>query len=74
MAASESGVSSHSREDNNWRKDLILQLQERNKKQTYCFADLISLRKISFHVVLNIIKSNNLSDILSTCYYYCILT
>lgn len=74
MAASELGASSHSREDSNWRKDLILQLQERNKKQTYCFLDLISLRKISFHVILNIVSYKNLSDILSTCYYYYILT
>ncbi|XP_076621850.1 autophagy-related 16 [Colletes latitarsis] len=43
MAANEPGVSLFSREDNNWRKDLILQLQERNRRQTYCFADLISL-------------------------------
>ncbi|CAL7940179.1 unnamed protein product [Xylocopa violacea] len=48
MAASEPTVSSHSREDNNWRKDLILQLQERNRKQTYCFADLISLHNRLF--------------------------
>ncbi|KAK1134575.1 hypothetical protein K0M31_007357 [Melipona bicolor] len=47
MAASESGVSSLSRE-NNWRKNLILQLQERNKRQTYCFADLISLHNRLF--------------------------
>lgn len=70
MAASEPGVSLLSREDNKWRKDLIFQLQERNKRQTYCFADLISLRKISFVIVINIISSINLSDIkVSYCYY-----
>lgn len=75
MAASEPGVSLLSREDNKWRKDLIFQLQERNKRQTYCFADLISLRKISFVIVINIISSINLSDItVSYCYYIYILT
>lgn len=70
MAASEPGVSLLSRENNKWRKDLIFQLQERNKRQTYCFADLISLRKISFVIVINIISSINLSDItVSYCYY-----
>ncbi|XP_053974020.1 autophagy-related protein 16-1 isoform X1 [Hylaeus volcanicus] len=48
MAASEPGLSSFSREDNNWRKDLIFQLQERNRRQTYCFADLISLHNRLF--------------------------
>ncbi|XP_076283037.1 autophagy-related 16 isoform X2 [Lasioglossum baleicum] len=48
MAANEPGLSSYSREDNNWRKDLILQLQERNRRQTYCFADLISLHNRLF--------------------------
>lgn len=70
MAASEPSVSLLSREDNKWRKDLIFQLQERNKRQTYCFADLISLRKISFVIVINIISIINLSDItVSYCYY-----
>lgn len=64
MAASESGVPSLSRE-NNWRKNLILQLQERNKRQTYCFADLISLRKVFFIILVNVIHSINLSYILS---------
>ncbi|XP_068976069.1 autophagy-related protein 16-like isoform X1 [Bombus flavifrons] len=59
MAASESGVSSHSREDNNWRKDLILQLQERNKKQTYCFADLISLHNRLFESA-NTLRGENI--------------
>lgn len=53
MAASEPGVSSFPRDDNNWRKNLILQLQERNRRQTYCFADLISLRKIFFLLPFN---------------------
>lgn len=70
MAASEPGVSLLSREDNKWRKDLIFQLQERNKRQTYCFADLISLRKIFFLIVTNIINSINLSDIIISYYYY----
>ncbi|XP_076682427.1 autophagy-related 16 isoform X4 [Andrena cerasifolii] len=43
MSANEPGVPSLSRDNNNWRKDLVFQLQERNRKQTYCFADLISL-------------------------------
>ncbi|XP_015431047.1 PREDICTED: autophagy-related protein 16-like [Dufourea novaeangliae] len=49
MAANEPGVSSYTREDNNnWRKNLIFQLQERNRRQTYCFADLISLHNRLF--------------------------
>ncbi|XP_076238428.1 autophagy-related 16 isoform X2 [Calliopsis andreniformis] len=48
MAANEAGVPSLSRDDNNWRKNLILQLQERNNRQTYCFADLISLHNRLF--------------------------
>ncbi|XP_076477584.1 autophagy-related protein 16 isoform X2 [Bombus vancouverensis nearcticus] len=59
MAASESGVSSHSREDSNWRKDLILQLQERNKKQTYCFLDLISLHNRLFESA-NTLRGENI--------------
>ncbi|KAF3420418.1 hypothetical protein E2986_00063 [Frieseomelitta varia] len=58
MAASESGVSSLSRE-NNWRKNLILQLQERNKRQTYCFADLISLHNRLFENV-NTLRGENI--------------
>ncbi|XP_076172780.1 autophagy-related protein 16-1-like isoform X1 [Ptiloglossa arizonensis] len=48
MAANETGVSLFSREDNKWRKDLISQLQERNRRETYCFADLISLHNRLF--------------------------
>ncbi|XP_076395930.1 autophagy-related 16 isoform X4 [Megachile rotundata] len=47
MAASEPGVSIP-RDNNNWRQNLILQLQERNRKQTYSFADLISLHNRLF--------------------------
>ncbi|KAL0133228.1 hypothetical protein PUN28_000771 [Cardiocondyla obscurior] len=36
------------REDVNWRKDLISQLRERNRSQTSCFADLISLHNRLF--------------------------
>ncbi|OAD56449.1 Autophagy-related protein 16-1 [Eufriesea mexicana] len=59
MAASEPGVSSLSRKDNNWRQDLILQLQERNRKQTYCFADLISLHNRLFESA-NTLRGENI--------------
>ncbi|XP_076222117.1 autophagy-related 16 isoform X2 [Nomia melanderi] len=59
MAANEPGVSSYSREDNNWRKDLILQLQERNRRQTYCFADLISLHNRLFESA-NTLRGENI--------------
>lgn len=52
MTALEAGVSLVAREDINWRKDLISQLRERNRSQTNCFADLISLRK--FHTLIYI--------------------
>lgn len=48
MAANEAGVSHHSRDDNKWRRDLISQLQERNRTQTYSFADLITLHNRLF--------------------------
>lgn len=77
MAASEPGVSSTPREENNWRQNLILQLQERNRKQTYCFADLISLRKISFFIFINLIHIINLCNLILTYIFiqlcYCIL-
>ncbi|XP_031367688.1 autophagy-related protein 16-1 isoform X2 [Apis dorsata] len=59
MAASEPGVSLLSREDNKWRKDLIFQLQERNKRQTYCFADLISLHNRLFESA-NTLRGENI--------------
>ncbi|XP_034184071.1 autophagy-related 16 isoform X2 [Osmia lignaria lignaria] len=59
MAASEPGVSSTPREDNNWRRNLILQLQERNRKQTYCFADLISLHNRLFENA-NTLRTENI--------------
>nr|XP_033324061.1 autophagy-related protein 16-1-like isoform X2 [Megalopta genalis] len=59
MAANEPGLSSYSREDNNWRKDLILQLQERNRRQTYCFADLISLHNRLFEST-NTLRGENI--------------
>ncbi|XP_043527692.1 autophagy-related protein 16-like, partial [Frieseomelitta varia] len=45
--------------ENNWRKNLILQLQERNKRQTYCFADLISLHNRLFENV-NTLRGENI--------------
>lgn len=52
MATVEAGASLVAREDGNWRKSLISQLRERNKHQTNCFADLISLRKSLTRVFL----------------------
>lgn len=52
MTTLEAGVSLVTREDVNWRKDLISQLRERNRSQTNCFADLISLRK--FYILIYI--------------------
>lgn len=48
MATVEAGASLVAREDGNWRKSLISQLRERNKHQTNCFADLISLHNRLF--------------------------
>ncbi|XP_014488250.1 PREDICTED: autophagy-related protein 16-1 isoform X2 [Dinoponera quadriceps] len=48
MATLEPGISLVAREDVNWRKDLISQLRERNRSQTNCFADLISLHNRLF--------------------------
>ncbi|XP_026831077.1 autophagy-related protein 16-1 [Ooceraea biroi] len=48
MTSNEAGVPHAAREDVNWRKDLISQLRERNKSQTNCFADLISLHNRLF--------------------------
>ncbi|TGZ51713.1 Autophagy-related protein 16-1 [Temnothorax longispinosus] len=45
MTSNEAGASlGVAREDVNWRKDIISQLRERNRSQTNCFADLISLQ------------------------------
>lgn len=70
MAANETGVSLFSREDNKWRKDLISQLQERNRRETYCFADLISLRKILHFIFMNLISFTNLSESIQIQYRY----
>ncbi|XP_017881300.1 autophagy-related protein 16-1 isoform X2 [Ceratina calcarata] len=59
MAASEPSVSLPSREDNNWRKDVILQLQDRNRRQTYCFTDLISLHNRLFEST-NTLRGENI--------------
>lgn len=53
MANMESGILGHqSGENTSWRKDLICQLRDRNRTQTQCFYDLISLRKISTQLIL----------------------
>ncbi|KYM92251.1 Autophagy-related protein 16-1 [Atta colombica] len=46
------------REDINWRKDLISQLRERNRSQTNCFADLISLHNRLFENANTLRNSN----------------
>lgn len=43
--ASGEAMQHHFGEDMRWKKDIISQLRERNKSQTQCFQDLISLRK-----------------------------
>ena len=60
MASGEAGVQHHSGEDMRWKKDLISQLRERNRSQTYCFHDLISLR-----------KSHIITFLLVVSYYVC---
>ncbi|XP_011638759.1 autophagy-related protein 16-1-like isoform X1 [Pogonomyrmex barbatus] len=47
------------REDVNWRKDLISQLRERNRSQTSCFADLISLHNRLFENA-NTLRNTNM--------------
>ncbi|KAG7211650.1 hypothetical protein KM043_010903 [Ampulex compressa] len=59
MAGSEAGMSPLSRENNNWRKDLISQLRERNRSQTYCFSDLISLHNRLFESA-NTLRGENI--------------
>lgn len=45
MASGEAMQHHSSGEDMRWKKDIISQLRERNRSQTQCFHDLISLRK-----------------------------
>ncbi|XP_011685166.1 PREDICTED: autophagy-related protein 16-1 isoform X1 [Wasmannia auropunctata] len=60
MTSSEAGVSHGvAREDVNWRKDLISQLRERNRSQTNCFADLISLHNRLFENT-NTLRNTNM--------------
>ncbi|XP_036150717.1 autophagy-related protein 16-1-like isoform X3 [Monomorium pharaonis] len=60
MTSNEAGVSlGAAREDVNWRKDLISQLRERNRSQTNCFADLISLHNRLFENV-NTLRNTNM--------------
>ncbi|CAL1686797.1 unnamed protein product [Lasius platythorax] len=56
MTSNEGGVA---REDINWRKDLISQLRERNRSQTNCFADLISLHNRLFESA-NTLRNTNM--------------
>lgn len=46
MANFEGKLRHQSGENTSWRKDLITQLRDRNRTQTQCFYDLISLRKL----------------------------
>ncbi|XP_011156840.1 autophagy-related protein 16-1 isoform X2 [Solenopsis invicta] len=60
MISNEAGVSlGVTREDVNWRKDLISQLRERNRSQTNCFADLISLHNRLFENT-NTLRNTNM--------------
>ncbi|XP_070161578.1 autophagy-related protein 16-1 isoform X2 [Polyergus mexicanus] len=58
MTSNEAGVSLVPRDDINWRKDLISQLRERNRSQTNCFADLISLHNRLFENANTLRNSN----------------
>ncbi|KAG5339060.1 A16L1 protein, partial [Acromyrmex heyeri] len=59
MTSNEAAVSlGVAREDINWRKDLISQLRERNRSQTNCFADLISLHNRLFENTNTLRNSN----------------
>ncbi|XP_029171189.1 autophagy-related protein 16-1 isoform X2 [Nylanderia fulva] len=59
MTSNEAGVSLVAREDISWRKDLISQLRERNRSQTSCFADLISLHNRLFESA-NTLRNTNM--------------
>lgn len=60
MISNEAGASlGVAREDVNWRKDLISQLRERNRSQTNCFADLISLHNRLFENA-NTLRNTNM--------------
>ncbi|XP_012253468.2 autophagy-related protein 16-1 isoform X2 [Athalia rosae] len=43
MAAGEANTYYLSGEETNWRKNIVTQLRDRNRSETYCFYDLISL-------------------------------
>lgn len=53
--ASGEAMQHHSGEDMRWKKDIISQLRERNRSQTQCFQDLISLRKYIINYLCTII-------------------
>lgn len=59
MTSNEAGISLVAREDISWRKDLISQLRERNRSQTNCFADLISLHNRLFESA-NTLRNTNM--------------
>ncbi|XP_020286872.1 autophagy-related protein 16-1 isoform X2 [Pseudomyrmex gracilis] len=59
MASNEAGAPLIGRDDINWRKDLISQLRERNRSQTNCFADLISLHNRLFESA-NTLRNTNM--------------
>ncbi|XP_001603536.3 autophagy-related protein 16 isoform X2 [Nasonia vitripennis] len=59
MASLETGAAHQSGENTSWRKDLISQLRDRNRTQTQCFYDLISLHNRLFDNA-NTLRGENL--------------
>ncbi|XP_043663413.1 autophagy-related protein 16 [Vespula pensylvanica] len=59
MATHELEQSCISRNDNNWRKNIISQLRDRNRTETFCFSDLITLHNRLFENV-NTLRGQNM--------------
>ncbi|XP_014600611.1 PREDICTED: autophagy-related protein 16-1 isoform X2 [Polistes canadensis] len=59
MATHELESSYMSRNDNNWRRNIISQLRERNRIETFCFSDLITLHNRLFENV-NTLRCQNM--------------
>ncbi|XP_043470021.1 autophagy-related protein 16-1-like isoform X2 [Leptopilina heterotoma] len=57
--ASGEAMQHHSGEDMRWKKDIISQLRERNRSQTQCFQDLISLHNRLFESA-NTLRGENI--------------
>lgn len=69
MATFDGNALQDARDDVDWRKNVVAQLRERNRSETCCFHDLISLRKFFDFVLftLVLILASNIALILFVC-------